>query len=135
MKATTAIALAAVGSGLPSTVVTVLRRRELLESTRAAGTLLVRESASAPTRLVAGGVSHLVISFFWGTIVWRSLPERHTMAWGSVAGLGIAAVDLGVVARFFPAISRLPRGPQVADHVAFGLIIGSCRARSRQRAR
>ena len=135
MRAATGIALAAVGSGVPSTVVTIARGGEPLESTRAAGTLLVGESAAASTRLAAGGVTHVAISIFWGTLAWRSLPDRHTTAWGAMAGLGIAALDLGVVARLFPAIRRLPRGPQVADHVAFGLIIGSCRARSRPRAR
>jgi hypothetical protein len=133
MQTRTAIAFAAIGSGLPSTVSTIARGGELLESTRAAGTLLVGESAAAPTRLVAGGIAHTAISAFWGVVVWRALPDRHTVAWGGAAGLGIAALDLGLLARRFPAIRRLPRGPQVADHLAFGVVIGWCKARSGRR--
>lgn len=121
---------AAVGSGAPSTVVTILRGGELLESTRAAGTLLVGAAAAPTPRLAAGAIAHVAISAFWGTVVWRALPDRHTIVWGAAAGLGIAALDLGLVARRFPAIRRLPSGPQVADHVAFGVIIGWCRSRS-----
>jgi hypothetical protein len=43
---------------------------------------------------------------------------------GAVAGLVIAAVDLGLLARWYPAIMALPQGPQVLDHVAFGAIVG-----------
>ena len=135
MRAATGIALAAVGSGVPSTVVTIARGGEPLQSTRAAGTLLVGESAPASTRLAAGGVSHVAISIFWGTLAWRSLPDRHTTAWGAVAGSGCRRARPRSRRPRFPAIRRLPRGPQVADHVAFGLIIGLCRARSCPRAR
>jgi len=128
MKATTAVALAALGSGLPSSVVTLARRRNVLDSTRAAGTMLVGESSSLTARLVAGVGVHVAISTVWGALLWRSLPARNTAAWGAVAGLGIAAVDLGTVGRRVAAIRDLPLAPQLADHVAFGLIIGLCRA-------
>ena len=41
-----------------------------------------------------------------------------------MAGLGIAALDLIVLGRRFPAIAALPQGPQWADHVAFGAVLG-----------
>ncbi|NUT55427.1 MAG: hypothetical protein HOQ03_05530, partial [Thermoleophilia bacterium] len=43
---------------------------------------------------------------------------------GALAGLGIAALDLGLVGRRFARVRALPLGPQVADHVAFGAIAG-----------
>jgi hypothetical protein len=54
----------------------------------------------------------------------RLLPRRHAAVWGAVAGLAIAALDLGVVGRRVPAIRELPQGPQWADHVAFGALVG-----------
>ena len=49
---------------------------------------------------------------------------RGAVAGGS-AGLGIAALDLGVVARRLPAVRALPQAPQWADHVAFGALAGA----------
>ncbi len=42
---------------------------------------------------------------------------------GAVAGLVIAALDLGVIGRRYPEIRALPRVPQVLDHVAFGVLV------------
>jgi len=42
-----------------------------------------------------------------------------------MAGLAIAATDLSIADARFPAIAVLPRGPQVADHVAFGALVGA----------
>ena len=100
-------------SGLPSTV---LDRRPIATS-RAAGTLL-----GAPT-LPRAAVAHLALSFGWAAVLARVLPERPTLWRGAVAGLAIAGLDLGVVGRRFPAIRALPPGPQVADHVAYGVVV------------
>jgi len=43
----------------------------------------------------------------------------------SAAGLAIAWLDLGIARRRFPAIAALRQGPQVADHVAFGAVVGA----------
>ena len=53
-----------------------------------------------------------------------ALPHHAEPAWGAVAGLGIAALDLSVIGRRIPAIRALPQGRQWADHVAFGLAVG-----------
>ena len=53
------------------------------------------------------------------------LPRRRTTAWGALAGLAVAGLDLGVIARRFPAIRALPPVPQLADHIAFGAIVGA----------
>jgi hypothetical protein len=34
-------------------------------------------------------------------------------------------LDLGAVGRRYPRIRNLPVAPQLADHVAFGLVVGS----------
>jgi hypothetical protein len=41
---------------------------------------------------------------------------------GALAGLAIAALDLGVAGRRFPRIPALPVLPQLADHAAFGAV-------------
>ena len=64
---------------------------------------------------------HTGISLWWGLVLSRALPERRTVTLGALAGLAIAALDLGVVGRRLPRIRSLPLLPQLADHVAFGV--------------
>jgi hypothetical protein len=115
---------AAVLSGVPSTVWALARRQSLLESTRAAGALLGRPSA------VRGTVAHGAISLGWTWVLVRA-GVRSPLT-GAVAGGAIAALDLGLVGRRVPAIAGLAVAPQVADHLAFGAIVGWC---NRSRAR
>ncbi len=53
-----------------------------------------------------------------------ALPRRHTALWGAAAGVAIAAGDLGLVGRRVPPIRALPVVPQVADHLAYGAVVG-----------
>jgi len=102
--------------------------RGLLDASRAAGTLIPgREDRPG---LIAGGVVHFVVSAFWGVMLGRFLPRRHTAAWGALAGLGIAAVSLPTIGRRRPAIASLPQVPQWADNVAFGFVVGWILCRS-----
>ena len=103
-------------SGAPSTIVAVVRGENLLDSTRAAGTLLGKRS------LVRGGVAHVLITLLWTAVLAVVLPGRRPVAEGLAAGTVIAALDLGVVARRFPAIAALDHGPQVLYHLAFGVV-------------
>jgi hypothetical protein len=107
---------AGVLSGAPSTLVTLARGGNLLDSTRAAGTLLGRRS------LLRGGVAHVLITVFWTAVLAAVLPRRRPVVEGLAAGAAIAALDLGLVARRFPAIAALDQGPQVLDHLAFGVV-------------
>jgi hypothetical protein len=97
-------------------VITLARRENLLDSTRAAGTLLGKRS------LVRGGVAHLAISALWIGVMDRLLPRRRPVAEGLAAGVAIAALDLGVIARRYPEIAALDPLPQVLDHLAFGVV-------------
>jgi hypothetical protein len=122
-----ATAAAAVLSGVPGATWTVLSGGDLLESTRAAATLLPGQREN-PT--VAGGiVAHLGMSTAWTLVLSRVIPRRGAKvgaAAGAVAGLAIAALDMGIVAkRRFPAMAALPQIPQYADHLAFGAIAGA----------
>jgi hypothetical protein len=114
-----AAAVAAVVSGAPSTVHSLYRRGSVLASTRAAGTLLGRPSVPR------GIAAHLTLSVTWGAVLARVLPCGNRAVVGLVAGAGIAALDLGVVARRFPAIRALPQIPQWADHLVFGAVFGA----------
>ena len=111
-------------SGLPSTAVAVARRRRVLDATRAAGSLL--GSPSVPR----GVVAHGAVSIVWAVLLSALWPRRThpvaALALGAGAGAAIAAFDLGVVApRRYPAIAALARGPQVSDHVAFGMVVAA----------
>ena len=120
-------------SGVPSTVWTLAVGGDVLASTAAAGTLVLPPTASRWRLVPAGIAAHLVISFGWAQVLARLLPRRHTALAGAAAGLGVAAMDLGSVARRFPAIRALRRGPQVLDHLAYGVIAGAAVSRRRGR--
>lgn len=129
-----AAGVAAIVSGLPSTIDTLRRGDDLLASTRAAGTLLVGEGRPNAVRLAAALPVHAALSLGWATVLAAALPRRQTPLWGAATGLAIAALDLGAVGRRIPAIAALPQPAQWADHVAFGLTVGLV-LRRRRRAR
>jgi hypothetical protein len=80
---------------------------------------------------LAAGAVHLTVSLGWALVLARVLPRRHTAAWGAAAGLGIAALDLGIVGRRLPRIRALPLGPQLVDHALYGAVVGAVLARRR----
>jgi hypothetical protein len=87
----------------------------VLGAARAAGTLLGRPS------LARGLLAHVAITGLWSAVLAATLPKHHPLVAGAVAGLAIAALDLGLIGRRYPAINALPEGPQVLDHLAFGV--------------
>jgi hypothetical protein len=117
-------AVAAAAAGLPSTVHALATGGDLLEATRAAGTL-VPGRRDRPG-VVAGVAVHLVVSAGW-TAVLATIDRRHRLGalGGGAAGLLVAAFDLEVAGRRYPAIRSLPRLPQWLDHVAFGALVGA----------
>lgn len=117
--------LAAAVSGVPSTLHALATGREPLAAAEAAGSLLL-PGERRRTRLLAAAVPvHLGISLGWAIVLAAVLPRRRTVLAGAVGGLAIAALDLGVVGQRFPRIRELPLGPQLADHVAFGLTVAA----------
>ena len=115
-------AVAAVLSGLPSTLWALATGADWLESARAAGNLLLPATASPGALLFAGACAHVTISLGWGIVLGFLLPLRHTILSGALAGVAIAALDLGLIGRFFPLIAALEFWPQLADHIAFGTV-------------
>ena len=135
-------AVAGVLSGAPSTVHALVTGGSVLEAVAAAGDLLppMRTSdtsfvSTVRIDVVRGLVAHAAISLGWGALLGVALPRRAPVVGGAVAGLAIAALDLGIVGRRFPRIRALPAGPQVADHVAFGAVVGWVLSRSSAGAR
>ena len=116
--------VAAVLSGAPSTVHALVTRQDPLAATRAAGALLLPDETRTAPLLAAAVPVHLGISVGWGLVLARLLPARATVFWGAVAGAGIAAVDLRLPGRRTAAVRALSVWPQVADHVAFGAVVG-----------
>lgn len=118
-------AIAAVLSGAPSTLHALATRTSPLEATLAAGTLLAPRSQRPAVLALAAVPVHIALSLGWALLLARLLPRRHTVACGALAGLAIAALDLGVVGRRFPRIRALQLLPQVLDHVAYGATVGA----------
>ena len=121
---------AALLSGLPSTAYALLRKRDPFEATVAAGSILLPREPRRERLLVAAIPVHLVLSALWTVAIAVVLPRRNTLAEGTLAGLVIAAVDLGVIGSRFPRIRALEAGPQIADHIAFGIIAAAVLARN-----
>jgi hypothetical protein len=118
-------AVAAVLSGVPSTVHALATGRDPLEATLAAGTIVLPDE-TRPERLLAAAVPvHLALSLGWGVVLARVLPRRPPLVLGAAAGLAIAALDLGIAARRVPRVRVLPLGGQLADHAAYGIVVAA----------
>jgi hypothetical protein len=116
--------VAAAAAGGPSTTWTLVRGGDVLDGARAAGTLLLPRERRTPVLLAAAVPVHLALSLGWAAVLAATLPRGREPLWGPVAGLAIAALDLELIGRRFPAIRALAQGPQWADHVAYGLAVG-----------
>lgn len=120
-----AAACAAILSGIPSTVYAWLTGGDVMQATRAAGTMLISPTASNSYLFFAAAVVHAAVSLFWSVVLTRLLPRRRTTLWAVVALAGVAVLDLRVIGRFFAEIYALPFWPQFADHLAFGATLGA----------
>lgn len=95
-----------------------------MESTRAIGSMVT--SSQNSSRLLAAAVPvHIAVSLWWAIVLARLLPSRRRLAAGGLSGVAIAVLDLRLVGAAFPRIRRLPFGPQVADHVVFGVVVAA----------
>ncbi len=127
-------AVAALLSGAPSTVHALATRRDPLEATLAAGSLLLPRERRAAALLAAAALVHGALSLGWAVVLAALLPRRRTAAWGGLAGLAIAALDLGVVGRRVARVRALAPAPQVLDHLAYGATVGAVLSARRSRA-
>jgi hypothetical protein len=115
---------AAAVSGAPSTLWALAVGGDPLAATAAAGSMLLPDERRRERLLAAAVLVHLTVSLVWGIVLSGLLPRRRTAAAGTVAGLAVAAIDLGVIGRRFPRVRALPLLPQLADHVLFGTVVG-----------
>lgn len=126
---------AAVLSGLPSTAHALVTRRDPLEASTAAGSILLPHEQSRLLLVAAAIPVHATLSTIWTIAISRLLPGRSPAAEGAVAGLAIAGFDLGIIGRRYPRVRALKPLPQVADHVAFGFVASIALARRDRRKR
>jgi len=117
--------VAAAVSGVPSTAWSLARGADVLEGARAAGSLLLPGEQRTERLLVAAVPVHLTLSLGWAAVLGAVLPERREPLYGTLAGLAIAGLDLGVVGSRIPAIRDLDQAPQWLDHAAYGLAVGT----------
>jgi hypothetical protein len=122
MRLLRAAGWAAALSGIPSTVHALATGRDPFEAARAAGTILLPRETRQDRLLAAALPVHVGISLAW-TVALDRAGVRGALR-GAIAGLAIAALDLGLASRRFPKVRQLPLGPQLADHAVFGAIAG-----------
>lgn len=115
----------AVVGGLPSTIHALASGGDPLEATLAAGTILLPHEDRRGRLLAAAVVAHGSLSLQWGLVLAVLLPRRRAVLAGSLAGMAIAALDLGVIGRRVARIRELPLGPQLADHMLYGAAVGA----------
>jgi hypothetical protein len=113
--------IAGVVSGAPSTLHALATGGDPLEATLAAGSMALPDEQRTERLLAAAVPVHLALSAFWGVVLARALPRRRAAFTGTLAGLAIGGLDLLVIGPLFPRIRALPKGPQFADHIAFGI--------------
>ncbi len=116
-------AVASVLSGVPSTTHALLHGDDPLEASLAAGTLLLGDELRPSRLLPAALAAHGALSLGWALVLAGTLPRRRMLAWSVAAGLGIAALDLGVIGRRYPRIRALPLAPQILDHLAYAATV------------
>lgn len=125
---------AAVLSGIPSTLHALWTRRDPVEASLAAGSIVLPREQRRLRLLIAAAAVHAALSAGWAVMLAASLPRRNVVAEGALAGLAIAGFDLGIVGRRYPRIRALPLMPQVVDHLAFGVIVSVALARQENAA-
>lgn len=126
-----AAAVAAALSGIPSTAHALATGRDPLEASLAAGAIVLPGETRRWRLLAAAIPVHLALSLGW-TVVLDRAGVRGARA-GALAGLALAALDLGLLGRRQPRIRALPLAPQVADHLAYGAVVGLALERRRRR--
>jgi hypothetical protein len=131
-------AIAAVLSGAPSTVWSVAAGADPLEPSLAAGSVLLPTSTSKVRLLGGAAALHVSLSLGWAQVlaVAPGRPHRSRVAgaaWGAGCGLLIAALDLGLAHAVrsprLQGVRALPVLPQLADHLAYGGVVGALLAR------
>jgi hypothetical protein len=125
--------VAAVVSGAPSTLHALATGDDGMAAAHAAGAMALPHERRGALLFLAAVPVHAALSVGWAEVLAAVLPRRRTAVWGALAGLGIAALDLGLIGRRFPRVRALPPLPQVADHVAYGATVGAVLARRRGR--
>lgn len=118
-----AFVVAAIVSGVPSTAWSLATGHDPLEATRAAGLMLVDADAGPVAVFAVAAVVHLAVSAWWTAVLARTLPARAPYLGAGVAALLIAGLDLLLIGRHIPSIRALALGPQIADHLAFTLLL------------
>jgi hypothetical protein len=118
-------------SAVPSTAWALATGDDPLEATLAAGSILLPRETRRGRLVLAAAPVHLGLSFGWAAVLARLLRRGSEVGDGMLAGLAIAALDLGVVGRLFPRVRALPLLPQLADHLVYGATVGYVLARRR----
>jgi hypothetical protein len=138
-RVTEAVVIASVLGGVPSTVIALVRARgnvgrasaDVLASTRAIGVLL------PPGRpgVARGAAAHGAVSVVMGELLARVLPRRPSLVRAAAAGLLMGVLNVGLVGRRFPSIRALPLLPQIADNIAFAVVLAAVADRGTDSAR
>ena len=119
---------AGVLGGVPSTLHALATGRDPLEAALATGSLLLPLETRRGRLLAAAVPVHFGVSLAWALVLEQA--RVRGAARGAAAGLGIAVFGLAAGRMLSPRFRALPLLPQVADHVAYGVIAGTVLGRA-----
>jgi hypothetical protein len=112
--------LAGTLSGIPSTAWALATGADPLAATYAAGRMLLPHE-TRPSRLIpAAALVHGALTLGW-TAALACRPRQGLLAGAAIAALDLATAHASGSPRF-AAIRELPVAPQLADHLAFGVV-------------
>jgi hypothetical protein len=77
-------------------------------------------------RISVAAAVHFAASFWWASVLVVLMPRRAPMVGALIASALIAFLDLKLIApRFFAETAALAFIPQLADHLAWGAMVGA----------
>jgi hypothetical protein len=87
--------------------------------------MLVPAGSDTAALVAAAAVVHPAISLFWTAVFGCLLPRTRVLPWAVLGAAAVALLDLRVIAPLlFAEVAALPFWPQVADHLAWGALLG-----------
>ncbi|MBW2279781.1 MAG: hypothetical protein JRG76_07165 [Deltaproteobacteria bacterium] len=117
--------LAGLVSGVPSTVYLLVTGGDLFASLDALVAMVTSRDLAMPYHVAVAAGVHFAVSFGWAAVLVALVPRRAPVLGALAASVLIALVDLELIAPyFFAEVAALPFLPQLADHLAWGAVVG-----------
>ena len=118
--------LAGLLGGIPSTVYLLVTGGDVFVSVNALVAMIAANELPVLHRVAVAAGIHFALSLFWASVLVALIPRRAPVLGALVASVLITFLDLKVIApRYFAEVAALTFIPQLADHLAWGAVVGA----------